>query len=45
MTLKYGQGHFKLYEQVKVNEMYYHAQIYIYHIYGVREDLNVKVFR
>ena len=44
VTLKYNQGHWKWYEYVKLNEYYNYAKFAIYHIYGVRENRNVKVF-
>ena len=44
VTLKYGQGHWKWYEQVKLNEEYHHAKFDIYYIHGVWENPNVKVF-
>ena len=42
VTLACGQRHWKWYEQVKIND--YHAKFNIHHIYGVRENGNVKVF-
>ena len=44
VTLKYGQGQWKLYYQVKLNELYQHAKCDICHIYGVRVNPNVIVF-
>ena len=55
MTLKYGQGYWKWYEQVKLSDYYPHANYDIYHIYdkymytdmfmyGVLVNPNVKVF-
>ena len=44
MTLKYGQGHWKWYEQVKLSEQYQHAKFEIPHIYSVWVNPNVKVF-
>ena len=44
VALKYSQGHWKPYEQVKLNEYYLHAKFDIYHIYSVRENCNIKVF-
>ena len=44
MTLKYGQGHCKWYEQVKLNEKYHHAKFDTYYSYGVWVNPNVKVF-
>ena len=42
MTLKFSQGHWKGYGQVKLHEKYHHAKFDIYHINGVRENCNVK---
>ena len=39
VTLKYGPGHWKWYEQVKLNEQYHHAKFDIHHIYGVIQML------
>ena len=44
MTLKYGQGHWKWHEQVKLNEWCHHTKFHIYCIYSVRENRNVNVF-
>ena len=44
VTLKYAQGHWKCYEQVKLNEQHHHAKFDIYHIYGVWANPNIKVF-
>ena len=44
VTLKYDQGCWKWYEQVKLNEQYHHAKFDIDHIHYVRENPNVKVF-
>ena len=41
VTLKYGQGHRKWYEQVKLNEYYHQAKFDIQHIYDVRENRSV----
>ena len=35
LTLKYGEGHWKWYEQIKLNEQYHHAKFDIYYFYGV----------
>ena len=43
MTLKYGKGHWKWYQQVALNESYNHAKFDIYYIYGVWKNPNVKV--
>ena len=43
VTLKYGQGHWKWYEQVKLNEEYHHAKFDIYQVYGIWINPNVKV--
>ena len=40
MTLKYGQGHWK----VKLSEVYHPAKFDIYHIDSVRENRSVIVF-
>ena len=37
MTLKCNQGHWKLYEWVKLNEYYHHAKFDIYYIYSQRK--------
>ena len=42
VTLKYGQGHWKWCEQVKLNAQYHHAKVDIYYIYGLL--VNPKVF-
>ena len=44
MTLKYGQGYWKRYEEVKLSERYHHAKTDVYHIYGVGENPNVSIF-
>ena len=44
VTFKYSQGHWKWYEQVKLNEWYHHATVDIYHIHSVQEYRNVNVF-
>ena len=41
---KYGQGHWKWYEQVKLYEQYHHMKSDVYHFYGVWVNPNVKVF-
>ena len=41
---KYGQGHWKWYEQVKLKVKYYYAMFDICYIYGVWINPNVKVF-
>ena len=35
VPLKYGQGHWKWYEQLQLNKEYHHAKFDIYHIYSV----------
>ena len=44
VTLKYDKGHWKWYEQVKLNKKCHHAKFDIYHIYGVWINPNIKVF-
>ena len=44
VTLKYGHGHWKWYEQVKLNKQCHHAKFDIYYIYRVQENCNIKVF-
>ena len=44
MTLKYGQGHWEWYEQVKPDEWYHNAKFDIYHIYVAWTNPNVKSF-
>ena len=44
VTLEYGQGHWKWYDQVKVNEEQQYAKFDFNHIYGVWEDVSVEVF-
>ena len=36
VTLKYDQGNWKRYQQVKLNEQYHHAKFDIHHTYGVQ---------
>ena len=43
LTLTYGQGNWKWYEQVKLNEQHHHAKFDIYHICGVWVNPNVKI--
>ena len=44
LRFKYGQDHWKWYEQVTLSDLYQQAKCDIYHIYGVWENPNVKVF-
>ena len=44
MTFKYGQGHWKWYEQVKLNSEYHQAKFDTYNTYGVWVNPNVKIF-
>ena len=44
VSVKYNQGHWKWYEWIKLNEYYHQAKFDIYHIYGVWDNQNVKVF-
>ena len=42
VTLKYGQGYWKWYEQVKHNEWYHYVEFDSYYIYSVQENHNIK---
>ena len=42
VAFKYGQGHWKWYEQVKLNEKFQYANFDIYHIHGVWENSNLE---
>ena len=44
MILKYGQGHWRWYEQIKLPKQNHHAKFDIHHFYGVWENCNVTVF-
>ena len=44
LTLKYGKGHWKWYEQVQLNEKYHCVKFDIYHVHGVWENQNIKIF-
>ena len=43
VTLKYGEGNWKWYEQVELNEKYHHAKFDIYHFHGVWVNPNFNV--
>ena len=43
--LKYGQGHWKCYEQVKINQHYHHAKLKRPPLnISLRQKANIKVF-
>lgn len=44
VTLKHSQGHWKWYEQVKLNGQHHCAKFDFGYIYGVRENHNIQVF-
>ena len=44
MIFKYGQGHWKWYEQAKLNEQYHHAEFDTDHMCSFWENHKVQVF-